>query len=136
MILIKLFQTPTLTLSMRSQLRMWMISSFLILPTWSRHLEVEAGSNTTLSWEGDTSMGCRFVITGEVNQDTVTCCYSSKLRGDTMCDPLNQWSHCRKEDSFMVEELVTKTIYDEGEVFIGHCVLHLKVWIISFQTHH
>jgi len=90
-----------------------------------RMVELQAGNNSTFGLEGDVEEGCRFVITTEVWGARVTCCYSAERRGNSLCNPSSQGDSCRKRNSFMVEEMVSKKVSSSGDVFIGHCILHL-----------
>jgi len=103
------------------------MAAFPLLPVSAllgeKVVEMEFGTNGTLTLEGDVqSGGCRFTKSEEINQSKVTCCYSAELRGDDLCDPAQQGDRCRKKDSFLVEELEET----RNGVMTRYCILHLQ----------
>jgi hypothetical protein len=81
-------------------------------------LELHEGDAVTIPVAGDMSQGCKFLMQRWELERFITCCYSDRRRGETLCDPKKQSQECREAEMFRVDE-------ETGQDTSGNCTLRL-----------
>ena len=84
----------------------------------ARVKEFKEGDPVTLSFEGDLTEGCKFMMSRMEEGRRVTCCYSVFWRGEEWCDPTRQSKECRGQEEQEVKEVLTSSP-------LGNCTLRL-----------
>lgn len=80
--------------------------------------EFKEGDTVTLSFPGDLTDGCKYMMSRRGEGRRLNCCYSASWRGEEWCDPAHQSKECRRQEQQEVKEVLTSRP-------LGNCTLRL-----------
>jgi hypothetical protein len=110
--------TFLLLLSLLTMERVESSVEVVTIPVAGGMLELHEGDAVTFPVAGDMSQGCKFLMQRWELERFITCCYSDRRRGETLCDPKNQSPECREAELFRVDEKISQDTS-------GNCILRL-----------